>query len=70
MEDNIFEKIAVKGMFEQYGFCSDLASNGQEAIDMVKRRIESRGKQPMYQLIMIDYKMPQMSGAKAVKKIL
>ena len=36
---------------------------------MVKRRIETPGK-PMYQLIMIDYKMPQMSGAKAVQKIL
>ena len=32
VDDNVIEKIAVKGMLEQYGFEADLAQNGHEAL--------------------------------------
>ena len=52
VDDNFFEKIALKNLFEQYQFDCDLASSGLEALNMVQAR-QNSGKQ-MYKLIMID----------------
>ena len=70
IDDNIFESIAVKGMFEQYQFDSDLAPNGLEALAMVQARLKCGGPEKMYKLIMMDYQMPVTDGADSAIMIL
>ena len=50
---------------------SDVAYNGEKAIELVKERIKmvERGKAPMYQLILLDYSMPGIGGIGAVTEI-
>ena len=67
VEDSVFERLAIKCLFEQYQFECDQASTGAEALNMVQKRMAS-GK-PMYRLIMMDYKMPMSTGAEAAQKI-
>ena len=41
VDDNIMDKISIKCNFNQYQFDCDDASNGHEAVEMVKARLES-----------------------------
>ena len=68
VDDNVFERNAFKGMFDQYQFECDLALRGLEALEMVQVRFSSG--QQMYQLIMIDYKMPETDGCELAIMIL
>ena len=67
VDANVLEKIAIKGIFSQYQFESDLAANGKQAVDMVQARLESG--HPMYSLIIMDYNIPIFNGAKATNMI-
>jgi signal transduction histidine kinase/CheY-like chemotaxis protein len=60
-EDNITnQKLAIK-LFSQFGLTPDIANNGREAVEMAKVH--------HYDLIFMDYHMPEMSGLEAVRII-
>jgi CheY-like chemotaxis protein len=60
-EDNVTnQKLAIK-LFAQFGLVPDIANNGREAVEMTK--------QHHYDLIFMDYHMPEMSGLEAVRII-
>ncbi|MFC1889406.1 response regulator [Thermodesulfobacteriota bacterium] len=51
----------LKKMNEREGFLCDAASNGREALDHLRRT--------SYQVALIDYKMPGMTGLELIRKI-
>ncbi len=63
VEDNIINQEIVVGLLNNSGLNIDIASNGQEAVDMF---LEDQNK---YKLILMDLQMPIMSGYEATKII-
>ncbi len=61
VEDNIVNQKLVKMTLEKRGFSVDVASNGIEALDMLKRL--------QYDLVFMDCQMPEMDGYEATLEI-
>ena len=60
-EDNLINQEIIIGLLENSGVTIDIASNGQEAVNMVKT--------DSYDLILMDIQMPIMDGIEATKII-
>ncbi len=61
VDDNEINQEVAKALLEPYGMRIDLASNGQEALDLIR-------KEP-YDLVFMDHYMPVMDGVEATKRI-
>ena len=59
-DDCPFNIVAVQSLLKQLNYDSDFCSNGKEAIEMVKMRL-NQGL-PLYELILLDYSMPVCDG--------
>ena len=53
-------------VLEKAGIASDLASSGEQAVDMVKLR---RARMKPYNLILVDWQMPGMDGVETTRRI-
>ena len=53
-------------VLEKAGIASDLASSGKQAVDMVKLR---HARMTPYNLILVDWKMPEMDGVETTRQI-
>ncbi len=66
-EDNIVNQKVALLMLNKLGYKADVANNGQEALDMVKERVNSgRGA---YDVVLMDVHMPLMNGEEATRRI-
>lgn len=61
VDDNEINQEVAKALMEPYGMQIDLASNGQEALELV-----AKGQ---YDLVFMDHFMPVMDGVEATKRI-
>ena len=52
-------------MLEQFNIESDTASDGIQALELVKQR--NKDKRDCYKLILLDYSMPNCDGVQTVK---
>lgn len=56
-EDNLINQKLIRNVFELLGYRADIAANGLEALDALKRK--------NYNLIFMDIQMPEMNGYEA-----
>lgn len=61
VEDNLVNQKVVLRMLDKFGYESDLANNGLEALDALSRQI--------YDLVLMDVHMPEMDGIEATHVI-
>ncbi len=61
VEDNDINQEIAMAFLEPYGFVIDIANNGKEAVDMVKKK--------QYRCIFMDMQMPVMDGVEATINI-
>jgi len=60
-EDNTVNQMVARRLISKLGYRIDVVSNGEEAIDYIKRY--------NYDLVLMDQHMPEMDGIEATKKI-
>ncbi len=61
VEDNVINQRVAKRMVEKMGFKTEIANNGQEALDMLQEK--------SYDLILLDVQMPVLDGLRTAQKI-
>ena len=67
VDDSPFNIVALRSLLSLFSLESDCASDGNEAIQLVKNRMSS--ETPMYKLILLDYSMPECDGPTATVEI-
>ncbi len=66
VDDNQTNRMVFQEMGVLWGLVSDEASTGEEALKMIQEAFDSGDP---YQLILLDYQMPEMNGFEVAKKV-
>ena len=55
VDDNICNSIAVQFIFQRYNEDADIATNGQEALKIIQKRLDEN--EALYSLIVMKYEL-------------
>ena len=66
VEDNEINQLVIKEQLKEVGLTSDLAINGKEGVEKVKRAV---AENTPYAVILMDCHMPVMDGLEATRQI-
>jgi CheY-like chemotaxis protein len=72
VEDNLVNQRVLQKQLHKYGFNVQIANNGQEALDVIRRSQFWRGNEKTgnrLSLILMDIEMPVMNGTEATRSI-
>ena len=73
VDDNGFNVICLKAMLKRYDLNSHTASNGEEALDIIDKKLKAKpcgvSCQKGYSLIFMDCNMPIMDGYETTRII-
>ncbi|KIW04008.1 uncharacterized protein PV09_04834 [Verruconis gallopava] len=70
VEDNVINQRVIKRMLEGKKFIVTTASNGSEAVEVVKQHSRTRrNSQPQFDVILMDQEMPVLDGNAATMRI-
>ena len=61
VEDNYVNQLVIAGLLKKFGYSVDIASNGLDALDCIKKK--------PYDIIFMDCHMPEMDGFEATRNI-
>ena len=61
VDDDSITRISLKATVESFGYCADVAKNGEEAFEMMRSH--------HYRIVLSDWEMPGMSGPELCKKM-
>ena len=65
VDDNQYNIVAIETMLEQFQLTTETSLDGIQAVEMVTKLYREKGA--TYDLILMDYTMPQMNGIDATK---
>ena len=70
VDDELINIEVLKVSLADRGYASDCATNGSDALNMIKYRYElvKQGKAIMYKLMLLDYSMPNMDGPELARQ--
>jgi len=66
VDDNAIARDMLEAAVYSMGFITETAHSGQDALDKLQK---SDGDEPPYDLILLDWKMPEMDGVETARKI-
>ena len=66
-EDNLVNQRLLSRMLTKYGYTTDIAENGQVALDMLQK--DAKEGRPPYDLVWMDMQMPVMGGVESSRLI-
>ena len=69
VDDCGFNILAVMNLLNEFNLSCDTCNDGLQAIDLVKARSSESKIHPMYEMILMDYSMPECNGIEATKEI-
>lgn len=69
VEDKIVNQKVIKLMLESMGCKTTIASNGKEAIELLKNNQSQNAAKPAFEIILMDIQMPVMDGITATRII-
>ena len=71
VDDEPMNIFALQLMLQEFGFSCDQADGGKSALQAVQSRVEKylAGEARMYELILMDYCMPDMDGPETTRRI-
>ncbi len=60
-EDNVMNQFLAKQLFSKWGIIADVANNGEEAVEMLRKND--------YEILLLDLQMPKMNGFEVIEII-